>query len=84
MKIAILVINNITFIYVVAKKDKTCTFFREITHINKTIFFVKLQMNFDLPQEDVMVTHLVLQFMSIASATYDYQRAVKPKGKLST
>ena len=39
MKIAILVVNNITFIYVVAKKDKTCTFFREITHINKTIFF---------------------------------------------
>ena len=43
---------------------------------------MKLQMNFDLPQEDVMVTHLVLQFMSIDNATYDYQRAVKPKGKL--
>ena len=37
-------------------------------------------MNFGLPQEDVMVIHLVLQFMSIDSATYDYQRAVNPKG----
>ena len=42
--------------------------------------FFKLQMNFDLPQEDVMATHLVLLFMSIDSATYDYQRAVNPKG----
>ena len=80
MKIAILVVN-----YIYIKKDKTYIFSREITHINKTnFFFVKLQMNFGLPQEDVMVIHLVLQFMSIDSATYDYQRAVKPKGKLSS
>ena len=39
-------------------------------------------MNFVLRQGDVMVTHLVLPYMSIANATYGYQPAVNPKGPL--